>query len=692
MTMLPADPDGAAIRAAFLADESATLRMRADEAAAAGVCAPAAAAQAAAWIEGVRARQSGGAGIEQFLTEYGLGTHEGVLLMCIAEALLRIPDAATADRLIRDKLSRGDWEKHLGGSSALVNASTWALMLTGKLTRMASDDERDPAAGYERLVARLGEPVVRVALRRAMKLMADEFVMGRAIGEALARARKPPHPNARHSFDMLGESAYTAADAKRYADAYSAAIAAIGASVDDHALPAWAQPSISVKLSALHPRYEISQAARVLGELGDPARIDAATAWFVAAERSADADAATRAAATLASWVLEQHADLDQGRTWLARAASEAQRAGSPPDLRAHVAIAEAALAWRERRGPDATRAAQQAVALARSAQDVELEALAASHLGVTLARQGRIAESIAVFDAQRSALEQRLGPAHPQLVPVLLNLGASLTTAGRHDEALSTFARARDLVEQRRGPEAPELARVEHNLAATELFREQPRRAAYHAARAVALSERSGVTLQIGALHHLGLAWVAIGRAAEAEAIAWRGAALVDEAFGAEHRFAADFLELAGDAAIARGEAGRGATLHARAFAIAQVLQPDPMRVAAMGTKVAVDRIVAGDDAGGVALLVAWLGRLEAGNPRLARAALTSLAQAYLRGGRPCAAAIYADRIVGGRDVGATTSLRAQAHAHSCVAPAHARALQQLAATQALDPDASAP
>ncbi|MFO0633658.1 MAG: tetratricopeptide repeat protein [Nannocystaceae bacterium] len=432
--------------------------------------------------------------------------------------------------------------------------------------------------------------------------------------------------------------------------------------------------------------------ARVLGELGDPARIDAATAWFVAAERSADADAATRAAATLASWVLEQHADLDQGRTWLARAASEAQRAGSPPHLRAHVAIAEAALAWRERRGPDATRAAQQAVALARSAQDVELEALAASHLGVTLARQGRIAESIAVFDAQRSALEQRLGPAHPQLVPVLLNLGASLTTAGRHDEALSTFARARDLVEQRRGPEAPELARVEHNLAATELFREQPRRAAYHAARAVALSERSGVTLQIGALHHLGLAWVAIGRAAEAEAIAWRGAALVDEAFGAEHRFAADVLELAGDAASARGEAGRGATLHARAFAIAQVLQPDPMRVAAMGTKVAVDRIVAGDDAGGVALLVAWLGRLEAGNPRLARGALTSLAQAYLRGGRPCAAAIYADRIVGGRDVGATTSLRAQAHAHCGVAPAHARALQQLAATQALDPDASAP
>ncbi len=265
--MLPSDPDGGAIRAAFLAEEAATLRARSAEAAAAGVSAAAVAAQAAAWIEGVRARQAGSAGIEQFLTEYGLGTHEGVLLMCIAEALLRIPDAATADRLIRDKLSRGDWEKHLGGSSALVNASTWALMLTGRLTRVAADDERDPAAGYERLVARLGEPVVRVALRRAMKLMADEFVMGRTIGEALVRARRPPHPNARHSYDMLGESAYTRADARRYAEAYAGAIAAIGASVADRALPAWAQPSISVKLSALHPRCELSQAARVLDEL-----------------------------------------------------------------------------------------------------------------------------------------------------------------------------------------------------------------------------------------------------------------------------------------------------------------------------------------------------------------------------------------------------------------------------------------
>jgi RHH-type proline utilization regulon transcriptional repressor/proline dehydrogenase/delta 1-pyrroline-5-carboxylate dehydrogenase len=294
MTMLPRDPDGAAIRAAFLADEAGTLRELAARAATGDDAKARVAAQARAWIEGVRERQAGNAGIEQFLTEYGLGTHEGVLLMCIAEALLRIPDAPTADRLIRDKLSRGDWEKHLGGSSMLVNASTWALMLTGRLVRIADADERDPAAGYERLVARLGEPVVRVALRRAMKMMADEFVMGRTIEEALQRARKAPHDNARHSFDMLGESAYTAADARRYADAYAKAIAAIGASVTDRRLPEWAQPSISVKLSALHPRYEFAHAARVLDELLPTLVALASTARDAAIGFTIDAEEADR--------------------------------------------------------------------------------------------------------------------------------------------------------------------------------------------------------------------------------------------------------------------------------------------------------------------------------------------------------------------------------------------------------------
>src|SRR5207249_8542217 len=116
-------------------------------------------------------------------------THEGVLLMCIAEALLRIPDAATADALIRDKLSRGDWERHLGASdSLLVNASTWGLMLTGKITRIDRVDARDPRSWYERFVARAGEPVVRLAIRQAMKVMAEQFVLGRTIEEAVARS------------------------------------------------------------------------------------------------------------------------------------------------------------------------------------------------------------------------------------------------------------------------------------------------------------------------------------------------------------------------------------------------------------------------------------------------------------------------------------------------------------------------
>ena len=145
-----------------------------------------------AWVEGVRAEQAGSAGVESFLQQYDLSTQEGVLLMCIAEALLRIPDAETADRLIRDKLARGDWEKHLGASeSLLVNASTWGLMLTGKLTRIEPRCTRAIRRPGTNASSRApGEPVVRVALRQAMKVMAEQFVMGRTIAEALARSRK----------------------------------------------------------------------------------------------------------------------------------------------------------------------------------------------------------------------------------------------------------------------------------------------------------------------------------------------------------------------------------------------------------------------------------------------------------------------------------------------------------------------
>jgi RHH-type transcriptional regulator, proline utilization regulon repressor / proline dehydrogenase / delta 1-pyrroline-5-carboxylate dehydrogenase len=264
--MLPESPEGSTIRAAWLADETTTVEALATIATTQGN--DAALIQARAWVEGVRAKPVGAASVESFLQQYDLSTQEGVLLMCVAEALLRIPDTGTADRLIRDKLARGDWERHLNASdSLLVNASTWGLMLTGKLTRIEPASARDPASWYERVVARAGEPVVRVALRQAMKVMAEQFVMGRTIHEALTRAASGDNGRYRYSYDMLGEAAITAADAVRYHAAYADAIAAIGASVPDRNASVFAQPSISVKLSALHPRYEFAQRDRVFAEL-----------------------------------------------------------------------------------------------------------------------------------------------------------------------------------------------------------------------------------------------------------------------------------------------------------------------------------------------------------------------------------------------------------------------------------------
>src|SRR5581483_7093877 len=152
-------------------------------------------------------------GIEAFLQEYRLSTPEGVALMCLAEALLRIPDSATVDRLIRDKIATADWQSHLGHSgSVFVNASTWALMLTGRMLRPDAG-EGDLAHVLHRLVARSGEPLVRQAVLAAMRILGRQFVMGRTIGEALERARPAERHGYRHSYDMLGEAARTAADA-----------------------------------------------------------------------------------------------------------------------------------------------------------------------------------------------------------------------------------------------------------------------------------------------------------------------------------------------------------------------------------------------------------------------------------------------------------------------------------------------
>jgi RHH-type proline utilization regulon transcriptional repressor/proline dehydrogenase/delta 1-pyrroline-5-carboxylate dehydrogenase len=218
-------------------------------------------------VAAVRARASGAVGLDAFLQEFSLSSREGVVLMCLAEALLRIPDAETADQLIRDKLGDANWESHLGHSDSLfVNASTWALMLTGRIMRFEAVAEQGLTGTLKRLIAASGEPVIRRAVGAAMRILGRQFVMGRTIDEALARAAPDEPKGWRHSYDMLGESARTAADARRYLDAYAAAIAAIG-----HASGGRGPvdgPGISIKLSALHPRYELAQAARVRAELG----------------------------------------------------------------------------------------------------------------------------------------------------------------------------------------------------------------------------------------------------------------------------------------------------------------------------------------------------------------------------------------------------------------------------------------
>jgi len=223
-------------------------------------------ARARALVGEVREQRIGKGGIDAFMQEYELSSQEGVVLMCLAEALLRIPDQATADRLIRDKLGPADWEKHVGNSdSVFVNASTWALMLTGRVVSLHEYRDQSVKSVLGRLVTRLGDPVIRQSVTQGMRILGRQFVMGRDIKEALTRAADDEAHGYRHSFDTLGEAAHTQSDAKRYFDAYNNAIATIG----EHAAgrgPIEAS-GISVKLSALHPRYEFAQRERVMAEL-----------------------------------------------------------------------------------------------------------------------------------------------------------------------------------------------------------------------------------------------------------------------------------------------------------------------------------------------------------------------------------------------------------------------------------------
>ncbi len=221
---------------------------------------------AADLVSRVRARAKDQSAVESFMRQYDLSSEEGVLLMCVAEALLRIPDKATADKLIRDKLGDANWKKHLGESESLfVNASTWGLMLTGKLVNLAEETRHDFTGALRRLVGRAGEPAIRLAVRQAMRIMGHQFVMGQTIDEALDRCAKKEYAVYRYSYDMLGESALTSETAERYQQDYRKAIAAIGARgpFANHT----DAPSISVKLSALHPRYEVTNRERARRDL-----------------------------------------------------------------------------------------------------------------------------------------------------------------------------------------------------------------------------------------------------------------------------------------------------------------------------------------------------------------------------------------------------------------------------------------
>ena len=248
--------DRSALRAAYRQEEAACIEERLRQAAPASAVHAQAAILAACLIEGARARKAGG--LDAFLAAYGLGTEEGVALMCLAEALLRVPDAETADALIHDKLAGIDWGEHLGDSSStFVNAATFSLMLTGEVLRGGTRDDAGFANALRRAVGRLGEPVIRQATLQAMRILGSQFVFGRTVEEALKRAAPERKQGLTHSFDMLGEAAMTFGDAERYRSSYAAAIERLAREAADGMR---GSPGISVKLSALYPKYDFLHA------------------------------------------------------------------------------------------------------------------------------------------------------------------------------------------------------------------------------------------------------------------------------------------------------------------------------------------------------------------------------------------------------------------------------------------------
>ncbi len=260
------DPTRVRITAAWSRDETESVNELLAQASMTPADRESVLAHAADLVARVRAKADNQSAVESFMREYDLSSEEGVLLMCVAEALLRIPDSETADKLIRDKLGEANWKKHVGASESLfVNASTWGLMLTGRLVNLAEETRSNFSGALKRLVGRAGEPVIRLAVRQAMRIMGHQFVMGRTINEAQDRSAQKGNAAYRYSYDMLGEAALTKGDAERYMQAYRDAIAALGKRGPwKDVLDA---PSISVKLSAIHPRYDVPNRARVHAEL-----------------------------------------------------------------------------------------------------------------------------------------------------------------------------------------------------------------------------------------------------------------------------------------------------------------------------------------------------------------------------------------------------------------------------------------
>ncbi|WP_227323345.1 bifunctional proline dehydrogenase/L-glutamate gamma-semialdehyde dehydrogenase PutA [Acidisoma silvae] len=261
--LAPHSPLRTAITHHYRAPEAGCVAALIEEARLPDTVAAQARAVAMALVQTLRAKGSPGP-VEGLVREYDLSSQEGVALMCLAEALLRIPDNATRDALIRDKISAGHWRGHLGQSSSLfVNAATWGLVVTGKLT--GTVNETGLGAALTRLIARGGEPLIRHGVELAMRMMGEQFVTGQTITEALRNARRLEARGFRYSYDMLGEAAVTATDAARYYRDYEAAIHAIGKAAAGRGI--YEGPGISIKLSALHPRYSRAQRDRVMAEL-----------------------------------------------------------------------------------------------------------------------------------------------------------------------------------------------------------------------------------------------------------------------------------------------------------------------------------------------------------------------------------------------------------------------------------------